>query len=182
MRDGYVKCRKKIDVITCSGAGASKLPRCKLFTQLHFLKDTCSNRTTHSNMNSFLLEQNSFQAENDADNVTTVDDRNSSMATSSLVQSPSDDSLSSCSTISRKRKTSVPVRDTIDLLLVEAFRSEKQKKNSDSDDPDFLFCRSLVPALRKLPSKQNRKLKIEIQKLFLKYECSDESSGNEENS
>ena len=75
------------------------------------------------------------------------------------------------------------MRDTIDLLLVEALRSEKQeKKNSDSDDPDFLFCKSLVLALRKLSSKENQKVKIKIQKLFLKYECFDESSGNEENS
>ena len=36
-----------------------------------------------------------------------------------------------------------------------------------------------MPALKKLPAKHSIKLKIEIQKLFLNYECSDDSSVDE---
>ena len=59
LRDGYVKCKKKINALTRSGAGATRLPTCKLFDQLHFLRDTCSSRITHSNINPFSLEQSS---------------------------------------------------------------------------------------------------------------------------
>ena len=97
----------------------------------------------------------------------------------STVHSPVTKSLRTSSTVSRKRQSSAPVRDAIDLMLAEALTSEKKSRKElsrENDDADFLFCKSLVPALKSLPAKQSRKVKSEIQKLCLKYECSDDSS------
>ena len=39
-------------MLTGSGAGFTELPRCKVFTELQFLKDAVTNRATHSNLTS----------------------------------------------------------------------------------------------------------------------------------
>ena len=41
---------KNWELVTRSGASAAPLPKCKLFTQLEFLKDKVLNRTTVSNI------------------------------------------------------------------------------------------------------------------------------------
>ena len=45
-----MKCREKIDILTRSSAGASKLPTCKYFSKLHLVRDTTSNRATITNL------------------------------------------------------------------------------------------------------------------------------------
>ena len=50
LRDGMMRCLKKINEGQKSGAGASKMPTCKLFDQLLFLRDFVSNRETTSNI------------------------------------------------------------------------------------------------------------------------------------
>ena len=45
-----MRCMKKISEGQKSGAGASKMPTCKLFEQLLFLRDLVSNRETNSNI------------------------------------------------------------------------------------------------------------------------------------
>lgn len=50
LRDGLSKCVKKRELLTRSGTGTSKLPICKLYKQLLFLKDSVSNRKSDSNL------------------------------------------------------------------------------------------------------------------------------------
>ena len=50
LRDGMMRCLKKISEGQKSGAGASKVPTCKFFDQLLFLRDFVSNRETNSNI------------------------------------------------------------------------------------------------------------------------------------
>ena len=51
LRDGMMRCLKKISDGQKSGAGATKIPTCKFFKQLVFLRDFVSNRETESNIN-----------------------------------------------------------------------------------------------------------------------------------
>ena len=46
-----MKCIKKIDVETRSGAGFKKVPTCAHYESLLFLRDNVSNRETSSNLN-----------------------------------------------------------------------------------------------------------------------------------
>lgn len=48
--DSYKKCLDRERDINRSGSGATKPPRCRYYRQLSFLRDTLSNRTTHSNV------------------------------------------------------------------------------------------------------------------------------------
>ena len=50
LRDNFSKCLKSRERKTRSGAEASTLPKCKLFTQMLFLKDSILNRPTASNV------------------------------------------------------------------------------------------------------------------------------------
>ena len=93
--------QKKIDALTRSGAGASRLTTCKLFNQIHFLRDKCSNRITHSSINPFSLEQSS-QPDINACNIMAVENTTIAMVTSaeqsplnatSTVQGPINNSL-----------------------------------------------------------------------------------------
>ena len=47
LRDGLSTCIKKRELMTRSGAAAGKLPKCKLFDQLQFLRDSVSNKATY---------------------------------------------------------------------------------------------------------------------------------------
>ena len=62
LRDGMSKCLKRREVMSKSGAGASRLPTCRLFEQLMFLKDVLLNRPTKSNVD--LTELNDVDSSN----------------------------------------------------------------------------------------------------------------------
>ena len=44
LRDNYERCTRKCQLKQRSGAGSSKLPVCRYFEQLQFLRDTVSNK------------------------------------------------------------------------------------------------------------------------------------------
>ena len=50
LRDNFSECLKSRERKARSGADASALPKCKLFTQMIFLKDSIPNRPTTSNV------------------------------------------------------------------------------------------------------------------------------------
>lgn len=50
LKDNFGKCLKNRIKMTRSGAAAETLPKCKLFDQLYFIKDTVANRPTISNI------------------------------------------------------------------------------------------------------------------------------------
>ena len=67
----------------------------------------------------------------------------------------------------------------MDILLAKALVddsniSRKNSQETDEHDADALFCKSLIPSHKKIKGKRNRKLKIEIEMLFLKYEIGDD--------
>ena len=62
--------------------------------------------------------------------------------------------------------------------LDNAIASYLQKENSRKDakeDADEMFCRSLIPILSALPTKKNRKAKVEIQKVLFDIELDNET-------
>ena len=50
LSDGFKKCLDRKRDLEKSGCGYSKVPTCRFYNQLLFLRDSVSNRTTHSNV------------------------------------------------------------------------------------------------------------------------------------
>ena len=59
LRDGMMKCLKKMEIANRSGSAAHRTPTCKHFDMLFFLKDSISNRSTESNISQLDLSVDS---------------------------------------------------------------------------------------------------------------------------
>ena len=143
--------------MTRSGASAGKLPKCKLFDQLLFIRDTVSNRQSVSN----LSIEGSPVADSEVFTPPASPASSASRKSNSNMES---------SNIPPKKVKKRPL-DECDALLIDALKKDSSASEKKSVvDPDVSFTDSIVPILRSLPPKKNRLAKIEIQQLLLKYE------------
>ena len=163
-------CQQRRERMQRSGAEAQKLPKCKLFAQLMFIRDTIANRPTVSNIDDpaspcelSLLSSNAIHA------------------TSTTDKTP--EQLLSLPTTSQKRSSDrsasrVPMKKSMidpgDQYIIEALKTETEKEKVI--DPDQSFVESIVPIVKNLPPKKNRLAKVEIMQLLMKYEFADEES------
>ena len=157
LRDGLSKCIKKRELLTRSGAAAGKLPKCKLFDQLQFLRDSVSNKATVSNV---LTEGSQVADYNEI--ATEPGSPHESTSRKGVPKSTEPKAALS----KRKRKQ----LDECDELLIDALKQSAPSEDQYSIDPDKKFTESIIPILRNLTPKKNRMAKIEIQQLLLKYE------------
>lgn len=167
-----MKCIKKIDTATWSGAGSSRLPTCKHFESLLFIRDTVANKATESNIQiNTALNEDSLQ----------IDDstfpNTDTFATPGLSPSPAPSSASSLTSSKRRRSVedsfleeSRERRNKLDTLITKAFEERQGENNKEEDDQNLLFCKSLVPTLKRLDNRANAMAKIEIQKVLFNYE------------
>ena len=172
-----MRCLNKIKDGQNSGGGALKMPTCKLFDQLLFLKDFVSNRETNSH-----ISITSDSGSNDS--ITVIDDSAhlTPPSTTPDITTPKvgpkkrkaeTDGLEEISSHqpSRRLNKKSERQDKIDLLLVNALsKSDESMAYSESKSSNHLFCDSIVEILDKLPSKKNRMARVEIQQVLLKYE------------
>ena len=136
LTDSYKKCLNREKELTKSGSGAHKIPTCRLYNELHFMKDMFTHRTTSSNVNiptpmngaTPLFTINS----RDIDSLETTD-FSATFSEPSTPQSPSLCFPASSRPEPKKRKRSQNFSDEIDKMLVEALNNrpsegEIQKK------------------------------------------------------
>ncbi|XP_065056835.1 uncharacterized protein LOC135685032 [Rhopilema esculentum] len=167
LRDGMMKCLKKIEIANRSGSGAHRTPTCKHFESLLFLKDSISNEATESNI---------VQPDHTIDSDTVSASLHVNSQQISLPPSPSPVGAPKRSCVNFERKLFEEARERrerMDILLIESIKSNTSKacdSDDSRDDADFLFCKSLVSSLKKMRPKQNRMAKIAIQQILLKYE------------
>ena len=166
LRDNFSKCLKSRERKTRSGAEASTLPKCKLFTQMLFLKDSILNRPTASNV---ISNSQSVSVE-----VSSIPQSNPSSSPPSSTRNESVKRGGTANVIneSKRSKLSKPSLDTTDQALLELLRKE-DKDNMEIPDADVSFANSIVPILQSLPAKKNRLAKIEIQQVLMKFEFDD---------
>ena len=138
-----MKCVKKIDLATRSGAAHQKTPTCKHYESMLFIRNNVANRTTESNITLNAVTADQIEEQLVHDDM----DQSESPNQSFLSQPPS------------------PALSSIAHTL-----SNKDPTRNYSEDPDFLFCKSLVATLKRLPNKKNAQAKIEIQQVLMKYE------------
>ena len=70
-------------------------------------------------------------------------------------------------------------RDVAELMLLKQLNESDmmcKKMTEEDDDDDLLFCRSLVPMLRKMPTKKRRHAKIKMSQLLFDMQYSDEDN------
>ena len=160
LRDGFTKCMKRWEEMTRSGAGESKLPICKLFTELSFIRGSVANRATDSNFDS--LADDSF-----------LDDAASPASTSSQSFIPLPVKVTNFitrpSTAKKRRKGAENIAEP--PINYEAAIVEKLN-NKLSANAHFLL--SLEPALERLPARLNQRAGIEIQQVLFRLEFGDD--------
>ena len=82
-------------------------------------------------------------------------------------------------TPAKQSKSRAEMAYAVDALLVKTLQEPPSKSTTGEDnDEDMLFCKSLVPQLKKMPARQNRLAKIKINKLLFDMEFNDERSNN----
>lgn len=155
---------KKRERMTRSGAGAATLPRCKLFDQLLFIKDTVLNRPSISN-----IVTDDYPQQSDVDLFTPPQ----SPSYEQLVRSPQVESFQPhtkrSSTSSENKRKKIPKQlDVGDQILLDALNNSSKKEATL--DADVSFAESIVPILRSLPARKNRQAKIEIQQILMRHE------------
>ena len=171
--DSYKKCLDREREISKSGSGTSTTPTCCYYNQLSFLR-----RQTISNVILPALSHESTLP------------RTSSPAPSFTSNSSHDaDDLyptePSFETISRKASTTVKGKsssakgykraattDPVESFLLGNIPKSVASKENDND-PDDLFCCSLVATLKRLPQKKNQMAKLKIQELLFNIEYED---------
>ena len=62
------------------------------------------------------------------------------------------------------------------MKKIKKIEKDLTMPNEEDFDEDFLYCRSLVPTLKRLPPRQNRIAKIKISQLLFELEFGEEVS------
>ena len=56
--------------------------------------------------------------------------------------------------------------------LIQDIEHNEEKKQK-TEDPDELFCKSLIDSFKKLPKKKNKRAKIKVLEVLLEFEDDD---------
>ncbi|XP_028418946.1 uncharacterized protein LOC114544533 [Dendronephthya gigantea] len=76
-------------------------------------------------------------------------------------------------TPAKRSKSRAEMAFAVDTMLVKTLKDMQEPTVTDQDE-DLLFCKSLVPILKKMPARQNRLAKIKINQLLFDIEFNDE--------
>lgn len=196
LRDGMMKCLKKQTDYHKSGRGAGKLPTCKCFDQLLFLKDSISNKTkTTSNLSEETTQQSSNpdivrQVSNQTCSTLSKQSENleerNPIPENSFLSVPSEcadeideETFSKPSKLKRreKQRKSEDRRDSIDALLIKTLSNYDPPQNTTimkEESSNMLFCKSLAPLLEKLPRKKNLTARLKMQQVLLDLDSDDD--------
>ena len=122
--EGFTRCLKKIKENQRSGSGNIKIPTCRFFKELEFLKDRVKNKPTTSNVNKV---NNSGLDEISPPPHTPVPSTSSTLDTN-LGHSSNKRKLTRLNQIDSSGSVSIcqDTRDQIDLLLVNALSNENK--------------------------------------------------------
>ena len=180
--DSYKTCLSREREISKSGSGTFKTPTCRYYSQVSFLRGVVTNQQTISNVTLPTLPPESASPSDLA--------RKSSPAplftsTSSYEADDFRSTEPSFEVLSRKGNTSVegkstsakcckraPSMDPVESFLIGNIQKNAASKRND-DDPDDLFCRSLVATLKRLPQKKTQMARLKIQQLLFDIEYED---------
>ncbi|CAK1582634.1 unnamed protein product [Parnassius mnemosyne] len=169
LRDNYKKFKKATEI--GSGPAYKKYKRWPWAEHLRFLDDTIALKETDMNIKS--ENRNSTSQVSDSDNQTRPDTSSGVYSQDSvsdfknLSRPGTSNSAYSRNTATNKRRTQKVDSDAEQQLL--KYLQEKNLNEKKLDDIDQLF-QSYATSLKKLPARMQSMLKLDIAKLFAKYE------------
>jgi len=171
LRDGMMRCLKKENA---SFRSNSKVPTCRLYNQLIFLKEFFQG----NNVDEKLLV--SFNGENDND-IEMPDSPHSNSSPTHTEQNQVGRKRSASSTLEpvNQSKYSKREREKLDIIIANTLSKLTDQLKSDEENSNWLFCKSLVGLLGKLSPRRNRLARMEIQQVLMKYEFGDEVPAEE---
>ena len=143
--------------MTRSGAAAVNLPKYQYFDQMAFLHEKSVNKVTETN----LSQPSTFSAK-----VFTEENQYSPLL-SPFSSNRSNFDTSKKSTKNKKRRTDSMQPDALAQSLQDCDELIKRSL-TDENNENYLFCRSLVPMLKKVPQREKRRAKIKT--MWLIYE------------
>ncbi|XP_046862808.1 uncharacterized protein LOC124456390 [Xenia sp. Carnegie-2017] len=159
--DSFKKCLDRERDMSRSGAGAYKAPRCRYFSQLAFLRDTLSNRTTHSNVTIQSVEPQHSQHQSPSSSTSSEP-----ISCAEGILNQSFPNVEPQATIVHRKRKKNDDMDPIDHYLINAIKEKDQGSDKkEHEDEDFFFCKSIVDVLRKFPRKKS--LEVKIQQILL---------------
>lgn len=159
-----MRCLKKENV---SYRSNSKVPTCRLYNQLIFLKEFFQGNNTDEKL---LV---SFNGDNEND-VELPDSPHSGSSPSQNESRSRKRSASSTGDYMNASKFPRRDREKLDTIIANTLSKLTDQLRSDEENSDWLFCKSLVGLLGKLNPKRNRLARMEIQQVLMKYEFGDE--------
>ena len=144
----YSKCLKSRERKTSSGVEPSALPKCELFTQMLFVKNSVLNLPTASNV---ISNSQSVSVEE----IFLIPPNNTSSSSPSSTSNKSVNTSDTTSVIneSKRSKLSKPSLDTTDQALLELLCKE-DKDNMEVPDADVSFVNSIVSIFQSLLAKK----------------------------
>ena len=169
LKENLKKCLDRRGKATKSGAASSILSKCRYFDQLSFLHDKASNKPTESNIVIACGEGSDT----------------SSLPSPSSCESEVQPSVgvhkrkfsADLSSGGKNAKSRRELADNVFSMLVKILQDMKHDSYPQvhlDEDEDPLYCRSLIPFLRKLPLKKKRLAKFRINELLYKMEFDSE--------
>ena len=139
------KCLDKRNCMTRSGAAAVNLRKCQYFDKMAFLHGKSANKVTETN----LSQPSTFSTE------VFTEENQCSPLSSPCSSNSSNFDISKTSTKSKKRCTDSMQLDALAQSLQDCDKMI-QRSLIDENDEDYLFCRSLVPMLKKFPQREKK--------------------------
>ena len=162
LKENYRKCIQKREKATRSGAGRKTLPTCNFFEELAFIRDTVSKRKCETNLTTFRSDE--------LDSESVSFESNDFTAPISPGNTSAVSATSSKSSTSRKRKSQQQFQTEVDTMIYDALKKDALKVEDQVDvkldDPNKLFCLSLVDELKSLNHQQNILARIKIQQVL----------------
>ena len=156
-----------------SGAPASSLPKCNYFDQMSFLHGKTMNRYSESNVSIPMNDINETASMELSDAIFSRSETPIASPPTPLSTSSSSANFEAPPTKKprEKRKRNEDTAGPKSQILEQLGSIEMElKKNEEDDNEDWLFCKSLVPTLKKLPPRKNKLAKIKIGQLLFELE------------
>ena len=189
LKDNLKKCLDKRQQMSKSGAAASSLPMCKYFEQMRFLHDKTANRPTDSNITPLPVESTRNDICDPKAATTFSATTTLCPTTASCNTAAPSTSATTASNLSKRKASDAhlipPVnsrhaskttrQDAIDLAILKQLEKTDKKideasSNENTSDEIYLYCQSLIPIMRALPHKKQRKAMIRISQLLFDIE------------
>ena len=144
-----------------SGAGSSKLAKCRHFNPLSFVHSTVTSQGTDGNIDiGFCENQNDIESSNEiSEDSRTTTNSHSTISISNAID-----------TCQAKNKSKRKSENIIDVQLRESLNNVNDAVKTNSD---LLFCRSLADSLRGLTPGKNKISRMKIQKVLFEVEFED---------